>query len=223
MHRGGHWNHEQGFECNNSRNDGREKASLCSGMNRWKTESLDGLGIPSMIVSDGPHGVRKPNREDDFGMHDVTDNRPATCYPTASALASSWDRKLMFEVGEEAKALDIQILLGPGVNMKRSPLGGRNFEYYSEDPYLAGEIGAAYVKGLQNQGVGASVKHFACNNQEHERMSISAEVDERAFREIYLPAFEKIVKEAKPWSIMAAYNKVNGQFATENPYLLQRF
>lgn len=129
----------------------------------------------------------------------------------------------MFEVGEEAKALDIQILLGPGVNMKRSPLGGRNFEYYSEDPYLAGEIGAAYVKGLQNQGVGASVKHFACNNQEHERMSISAEVDERAFREIYLPAFEKIVKEAKPWSIMAAYNKVNGQFATENPYLLQRF
>ncbi|AIQ31519.1 glycosyl hydrolase family 3 [Paenibacillus sp. FSL P4-0081] len=202
-----------------------EKASLCSGMNRWKTESLDGLGIPSMIVSDGPHGVRNPNREDDFGMHDVTDNRPSTCYPTASALASSWDRKLMFEVGEalakEAKVLDIQILLGPGVNMKRSPLGGRNFEYFSEDPYLAGELGTAYVKGLQNQGVGASVKHYACNNQEHERMSISAEVDERALREIYLPAFEKIVKEAKPWSIMAAYNKVNGQFATENPYLLR--
>lgn len=202
-----------------------EKASLCSGMNRWKTEQIDRLGIESIIMSDGPHGVRKPNSEDDFGMHDVSDNRAATCFPTASAMASSWDRELFFEVGEalakEAKALDVQILLGPGVNMKRSPLGGRNFEYYSEDPYLSGEMGAAYVKGLQNQGVGACVKHYACNNQEHERMSISSEVDERTLREIYLPAFEKIVKEANPWSIMVAYNKVNGSFATENEELLR--
>ncbi|QJD88234.1 glycosyl hydrolase [Cohnella herbarum] len=202
-----------------------EKASLCSGMNRWKTEAIYRFGIPSMVMSDGPHGVRKPKQDDDFGMKDVNDNRSATCFPTASAMASSWDPDLLFEVGEalakESKALDVQILLGPGVNMKRSPLGGRNFEYYSEDPHLAGEIGAAYVKGLQSQGVGACVKHYACNNQEHERMSISSEVDERTLREIYLPAFEKIVQEAKPWSIMVAYNKVNGTYATENTYLLR--
>lgn len=200
-----------------------EKASLCSGMNRWKTEEIARLGIPSIVMSDGPHGVRKPKNENDFGMKDVTENRPATCFPSASAMASSWDRKLLFEVGEalakESKAYDVQILLGPGVNMKRSPIGGRNFEYYSEDPYLSGEAGVAYVQGLQSQGVGACVKHYACNNQEHERMSISSEVDERALREIYLPAFEKIVKEAKPWSIMSAYNKVNGIYATENTYL----
>ncbi|WBW95648.1 beta-glucosidase family protein [Oceanirhabdus sp. W0125-5] len=201
-----------------------EKASLCSGMNKWKTESIDRLNIPSIIMTDGPHGVRKAVNEDDFGAHGVDDNEKATGFPTASALASSWDRELLSEIGQalgkESKALDVSILLGPGVNMKRSPLGGRNFEYYSEDPYLAGEIGTAYVKGLQGEGVGACVKHFACNNQEFERMSISSEVDERALREIYLPAFEKIVKEANPWSIMAAYNKVNGIHATENPLLL---
>jgi len=202
-----------------------EKASLCSGMNRWKTEAIDRLGIASMNVSDGPHGVRRPKNENEYGMKNAKENAPATCFPTASALASSWDRELMKRIGEalakEAKRLDVQILLGPGINMKRSPLGGRNFEYYSEDPYLAGELGVAYVNGLQSQGVGACVKHYACNNQEHERMSISAAVDERTLREIYLPAFEKIVKEAKPWSMMAAYNKVNGIYATENDYLLQ--
>ena len=149
---------------------------------------------------------------------------PATCFPTASALASSWDTELIREVGvalaEESQASDVQILLGPGINMKRSPLGGRNFEYFSEDPILAGKMAAAYIQGVQSQGVGTSVKHFAANNQEFERMATNSNLDERTLHEIYLPAFEIAVREAQPWSVMAAYNPVNGIHAAENGLLL---
>lgn len=198
-----------------------EKALLLSGDGWWRTHRVDRLQIPSICMTDGPHGLRKVEGE---GLG-LSTSVPATCFPTASALASSWDTELIRQVGtalaEEAQASDVQILLGPGVNMKRSPLGGRNFEYFSEDPVLAGKMAAAYIEGVQSEGVGTSLKHYAANNQEFERMATSSNLDERTLHEIYLPAFEIAVKEAQPWSVMAAYNPVNGVYATENNLLLQ--
>jgi beta-glucosidase len=184
-----------------------EKAALCTGASAWSTTPLERLGVPEMIVADGPHGVRRvPD------LHAVAlDSLPATCFPTASCSASTWDVELMGQLGaalaEEAIALQVDVLLGPGVNMKRSPLGGRNFEYFSEDPYLAGELAVHLIQGLQSKGVGTSLKHYAANNQESQRFRISAEVDERTLREIYLAPFEKAVKEAQPWTVMCSYNK----------------
>ncbi|MBV8969680.1 MAG: glycoside hydrolase family 3 C-terminal domain-containing protein [Verrucomicrobia bacterium] len=196
-----------------------EKALLLSGDGWWQTHSIDRLQIPRMSLSDGPHGLRK------VGGGGITVSEPATCFPTASALASSWDVELIEKVGvalaEECQAHDVQILLGPGVNLKRSPLGGRNFEYFSEDPFLAGKMAAAYIRGVQSQGVGTSLKHYAANNQEFERMATSSNVDERTLRELYLTVFEIAVKEAQPWSVMAAYNLVNQVHATEDRVLLQ--
>ncbi|MCB8924239.1 MAG: glycoside hydrolase family 3 C-terminal domain-containing protein [Ardenticatenaceae bacterium] len=199
-----------------------EKAALSIGASAWSTTPIERLGVPEMIVSDGPHGVRRvPN------VHEVAaTSLPATCFPTASCLAATWDVNLIRQMGEalaeECIALDVDVLLGPGANMKRSPLGGRNFEYFSEDPYLAGEMAANMINGVQSKGVGTSLKHFTANNQEFQRFSISAEVDERTLREIYLPAFEKAVKEAQPWTVMCAYNKVNGTFASQHDYLLNK-
>jgi beta-glucosidase len=197
-----------------------EKAALCTGASSWTTTPVERLGIPEMIVSDGPHGVRRVADINSMAIQSL----PATCFPTASCLASTWDVDLIHQLGEalaeECIALNVDILLGPGANMKRSPLGGRNFEYFSEDPYLAGEMAASIINGIQSQGVGTSLKHYAANNQEFQRFSISAEVDERTLREIYLPAFEKAVKQAQPWTVMCSYNKVNGTFASEHQYLL---
>jgi beta-glucosidase len=199
-----------------------EKAALCTGASHWSTTPIERLGVPEMIVADGPHGVRRVRDIRSLAQQSL----PATCFPTASCSASSWDRALLGEMGaalaEEAIALNVDVVLGPGVNMKRSPLGGRNFEYFSEDPYLAGELAVSFIKGVQSKGVGTSLKHYAVNNQEFQRFSISAEVDERTLREIYLPAFEKAVKEAQPWTVMCSYNKVNGTFASEHRALLTR-
>jgi len=197
-----------------------EKAALCTGASAWTTTPVERLGIPEMIVSDGPHGVRRVPDIQSMGMKSL----PATCFPTASCLASTWDvdliRQMGIALGEECIALNVDVLLGPGVNMKRSPLGGRNFEYFSEDPYLAGEMAASFINGVQSKGVGTSLKHYAVNNQEFQRFSISAEVDERTLHEIYLPAFEKAVKQGQPWTVMCSYNKVNGTFASEHHQLL---
>ncbi|MCJ7701347.1 MAG: glycoside hydrolase family 3 C-terminal domain-containing protein [Anaerolineales bacterium] len=197
-----------------------EKAALCTGASPWTTTPIERLGVPEMIVSDGPHGVRRVLDLQSM----ANESLPATCFPTASCLASTWDVDLLRKMGEalaeECIALNVDILLGPGANMKRSPLGGRNFEYYSEDPYLAGEMAASLINGVQSRGVGTSLKHYAANNQEFQRFSISAEVDERTLREIYLPAFEKAVKQAKPWTVMCAYNKFNGEYCSEHHYLL---
>ncbi|MEU6284782.1 glycoside hydrolase family 3 C-terminal domain-containing protein [Streptomyces sp. NPDC047028] len=199
-----------------------EKAGLLDGSDFWRTQPVERLGIPSVMLSDGPHGLRKqPESGDHLGL---LDSVRATCFPTAAGLASSWDVGLLGRIGEalgrECRAERVSVLLGPGVNMKRSPLCGRNFEYFSEDPLLAGELGAALVNGLQSQGVGASVKHFAANNQETDRMTVSAEVDERTLREIYLPAFETVVTKAQPWTVMSSYNKVNGTYVAESHQLL---
>lgn len=198
-----------------------EKASLCSGEGFWHTKAVERLDIQRIMVSDGPHGLRKVNEERDC----VSDESiRAVCFPTASALACSFDRSLIEKLGktlgDECQAEDIAVLLGPGANIKRSPLCGRNFEYFSEDPYLSSEIATAYIKGVQSRGVGTSLKHFALNNQEHRRMSTSAEVDERTLREIYLASFEGPVKKAKPWTVMCSYNRVNGVHASENRKLL---
>src|SRR5580704_13097228 len=197
-----------------------EKALLLSGNGWWKTHAIDRLQIPSICMTDGPHGLRKVEGGG------LSTSVPATCFPTASALASSWNTELIREVGvalaQECHASDVQILLGPGINMKRSPLGGRNFEYFSEDPLLAGKMAAAYIHGVQSQGVGTSLKHFAANNQEYERMAASSNLDERTLHEIYLPAFEIAVREARPWSVMAAYNPVNGIHAAEHGILLRK-
>lgn len=197
-----------------------EKAALCTGASAWTTTPVERLGIPQMIVSDGPHGVRRVPDLNSMALESL----PATCFPTASCLASTWDVDLLRKMGEalaeECIALNVDVLLGPGANMKRSPLGGRNFEYFSEDPYLAGEMAASFINGVQSKGVGTSLKHYAANNQEFQRFSISAEVDERTLREIYLPAFEKAVKQAQPWTVMCSYNKVNGTFASEHHHLL---
>ncbi len=200
-----------------------EKAALCTGLGPWQTVDVERLGIPRITMSDGPHGVRKVKNIEDFGL---AESIPATCYPPAAALAATWNRELIQKVGEhlgdECISLDVDVLLGPGVNIKRTPLCGRNFEYYSEDPYLAGVLGAIFVKGVQSKGVGTSLKHYTANNQEYQRFTISAEIDTRTLKEIYLPAFEKVVKESQPWTVMCAYNKINGIFASEHYDLLTR-
>ncbi|MCA5893210.1 glycoside hydrolase family 3 C-terminal domain-containing protein [Isoptericola sp. NEAU-Y5] len=202
-----------------------EKASLLSGAGVWTTQPVERDGetwVPGVAVADGPHGVRKHVIEGDhLGLAGAV---PATCFPTAAALASSWDRDLVGRVGEalgrEARANEVAVLLGPGVNIKRSPLCGRNFEYFSEDPVLSGELAVALVEGIQSQGVGAALKHLAANNQESDRMRVSAEVDERTLREIYLPAFERVVTRARPWTVMCSYNRINGTYTGQDPWLL---
>ncbi len=199
-----------------------EKAAFCSGRDFWHTKAIDRLGVPSVMMCDGPHGLRKQEGEGDhLGINKSIET---VCYPTATALASSFDRNVMRRLGEalgqECRAENVAMLLGPGLNIKRSPLCGRNFEYFSEDPYLAGEMGAAYVQALQSKGVAACAKHFACNDQETRRMSGSSNLDERTLHEIYLPAFEAVVKKGKTRSIMCAYNAVNGEFCAENKLLL---
>ncbi|MFF1253775.1 glycoside hydrolase family 3 C-terminal domain-containing protein [Pseudarthrobacter sp. NPDC058329] len=200
----------------------QEKASLLSGAGMWTTKSLPAHGIPEVVLNDGPHGLRhQTDQTDHLGIYDST---PATCFPPAVSVGSSWDPDIAAHIGaaigREARALGVAVVLGPGVNIKRSPLCGRNFEYFSEDPLLSGVLATSYVQALQRQGVGTSLKHFAANNQETWRLYVSAEVDERTLREIYLPAFERVVTEAKPATVMCAYNKINGVFASENHWLL---
>ncbi len=199
-----------------------EKASLCSGRDFWSTKAVGRLGIESYVLTDGPHGLRKQSTAgDSVALHDAV---PATCFPTGVGLAASWNRALAEAVGEalgrECQAEGVGVILGPGVNIKRSPLCGRNFEYLSEDPFLAGELARHQVKGIQSQGVGASLKHFAANNQETARMLVDAVVDERTLREIYLPAFENAVTGAQPWTVMCSYNRINGTYASQNRWLL---
>ena len=199
-----------------------EKAGLCSGLDFWHTKSVERLGIPSVMVSDGPHGLRKQDLEaDHLGMNDSI---KAVCMPAACATAASFDRALIGRMGEaigdSCQHEKLSVVLGPAVNIKRSPLCGRNFEYFSEDPYLTGEMSAAFINGVQSRNVGTSIKHFAANNQEHRRMSSSSNVDERTLREIYLPAFEISVKKAQPWTVMCSYNRLNGTYASEHPWLL---
>ncbi len=201
-----------------------EKASLCSGSDFWHTQAIERLGIPAVMLSDGPHGLRKQEGEGDhLGLNESIQ---AVCFPAACALACSFDTELAGEVGktlgEECQAEDLSVLLGPAVNIKRSPLCGRNFEYFSEDPLLAGKMAAAYIRGVQSWDVGTSVKHFAANNQEYRRMTCSSEVDERTLREIYFPAFEIAVKEAQPKTIMCSYNKINGTYSADNEWLLNK-
>ncbi len=199
-----------------------EKASLCSGEDFWHTKAEERLGIPAMMMSDGPHGLRKQEQEGDhLGMNDSI---KAVCFPAGCGTAASFNRELMAEMGEtlgeECQAEGVGVILGPAVNIKRSPLCGRNFEYYSEDPYVASEMAGALIDGIQSKGVGTSIKHFLANNQEHRRMSSSSEVDERTLREIYLAAFEGAVKEHKPWTVMCSYNKINGIYAAQNKEML---
>ena len=197
-----------------------EKAALCTGATAWTTTPITRLEIPRIQVADGPHGIRKVVKSESLGLETLE----ATCFPTASCLASSWNLDLLYEMGqalaEEAIALDVDIVLGPGVNMKRIPTCGRNFEYYSEDPFLAGEMAASFINGVQKMGVGTSLKHFAANNQETLRMTIDAMVDERSLHEIYLSAFEIAVKKAQPWTVMCAYNRLNDVYGSENLYLM---
>ncbi|SCW32966.1 beta-glucosidase [Eubacterium ruminantium] len=202
-----------------------EKAKLVAGRDMWNTEKIERLGIPSIMVSDGPHGLRKQNPAEgsdmNYGEGGTID---AVCFPAACATSASFDRAMMEEmgktIGEECLAEDVQVILGPAVNIKRSPLCGRNFEYVSEDPYVAGELAASFINGVQSKGVGTSIKHFAANNQEFERMYGSSEVDERTLREIYFPAFETAVKKADPWTFMCSYNKINGEYSSESKWLL---
>jgi beta-glucosidase len=198
-----------------------EKAALSIGASNWTTTAIPRLGVPEMFVADGPHGLRRVPQAD---VMNPPPSIPATCFPTASALAATWNVDLVREVGvalgEECISLKVDVLLGPGANMKRTPLCGRNFEYYGEDPYLAGQLATNMINGIQSQGVGTSLKHYAVNNQEFQRFCISAEVDQRTLREIYLPAFETAVKQAKPWTVMCAYNKINGEYASEHHQLL---
>lgn len=200
-----------------------QKASLCSGADFWRTKSIESADIPSIMVSDGPHGLRK--QDSDVGKRGVGGSRPATCFPPACASSCSFDVKLMRQIGEaigdECREQDVAVLLGPAINIKRSPLCGRNFEYISEDPLLTGEMATAFIKGVQSKGVGTSPKHFAANNQETARFISDSIVDERAFREIYLSGFESVVKQAKPWTIMCSYNLINGTYACENRHLLR--
>ena len=201
-----------------------EKAALCSGKTFWHLEANERLGVPSIMLTDGPHGLRKQSTAGDHvGLNASV---PATCFPTASALASSWDRDLLRQIGvalgEQCVAEDVAVLLGPGMNIKRHPLCGRNFEYFSEDPLLTGEMAAALVEGLQSEGVGASLKHFAANNQEAARIVVDAIVDERTLREIYLRGFELAVRKAQPWTVMCAYNRLNGVYCSEHEWLLNR-
>lgn len=196
-----------------------EKVSLLAGKNFWETTDVERLGIPSVVLTDGPHGLRLSD-----GM-DISNTKPATVFPIEAAMASTFNSDLIRSAGqamaEECQHYGVSVLLGPGLNGKRSPLGGRNFEYFSEDPFLSGKMGAALVSGIQSGGVSATIKHFVANEQETNRMTTSSEVDERALREIYLKPFEMVVREAKPWAVMCSYNKLNGvQMAQNSKYLL---
>ncbi len=197
-----------------------EKAALVTGASAWTTTPIERLDAPELFMADGPHGVRRVPDVHALGGSSL----PATCFPTAALLAATWNADLLHVMGQalaaEALALGVGVLLGPGVNMKRSPLCGRNFEYFSEDPYLAGELAASLIEGIQSRSVGASLKHFAANNQEYQRFGIDARIDERTLREIYLPAFERAVKRAQPWTVMCAYNKLNGAYCSEHYELL---
>lgn len=199
-----------------------EKAGLCSGKNFWETKSVDRLGIPSVMMTDGPHGMRK-ERADDESLA-LKASELSTCFPTASCSACCWDTDLLYKMGEaiakEAQDQHVSTVLGPGVNIKRSSLCGRNFEYFSEDPYLAGKLSSAYIRGVQSQGIGTSLKHFAANNQEYLRMSISSVIDDRTLHEIYLRAFEISVREAQPRTVMCSYNRINGVYSSDNKWLL---
>ena len=199
-----------------------EKASLCSGADFWTTKAIARLSIPSIMMTDGPHGLRKQIASSD--QLGIQSSEPATCFPPAVTLASTWNVDLVEAIGkamgEEAIAQGISLILGPGINLKRSPLCGRNFEYYSEDPLISGELATAMIRGIQSQGIGTSLKHFAVNNQETDRMVVNARVDERALRELYLSGFERAIKHAKPWTVMASYNQVNGTYACEHSRLL---
>ena len=199
-----------------------QKAALTSGADFWTTKAVP--GIPSIMLTDGPHGVRKQRAASDH--LGIADSVPATCFPPAVGLGSSFDVALLERVGvalgEEARAEGVGVLLGPGINIKRSPLCGRNFEYLSEDPLVSGVLASALVRGLQSQGVGASLKHFAANNQEADRMRVSADIDPRPLREIYLRGFQRVVEHEQPWTVMCSYNKLNGVYASQNSWLLNR-
>jgi beta-glucosidase len=196
-----------------------EQAAITSGSDFWHSTPVERAAIPALTLTDGPHGVRLQ-----ADSVDMLAGRPATCFPPAVASASTWDPGLLRRMGEaladECRAMDVAVLLGPGINLKRSPLGGRNFEYFSEDPLLTGVLATEWVKGLQSKGVGASLKHFAVNSQETERMRVSADVDERTLRELYLRAFQRVVTRARPWTVMCAYNKLNGVYASQHHWLL---
>lgn len=199
-----------------------EKASLCSGKDTWRLKAAERLGIPSITVSDGPHGLRKQNEKtDNLGLNESI---KAICFPAACATAASFDEELLEKLGdalgEECRAENVAVLLGPAMNIKRSPLCGRNFEYFSEDPYLTGKLASSLIKGVQRHDVGTSPKHFAANNQEYRRMTCSSEIDEKTLREIYLRGFEIAVKETKPWTIMCSYNKINGTYVGESRKLM---
>ena len=201
-----------------------EKASLLGGADFWHTKAVERLGIPQFMMSDGPHGLRK--QDGDADHLGVNDSIVAVCWPAACATASSFDKELIEKMGEsigdECQAENLSIVLGPAVNIKRSPLCGRNFEYFSEDPYLAGEMAAAYINGVQSRHIGTSIKHFALNDQEFYRMSNDSVADERTMREIYFPAFETAVKKAQPKTVMCSYNKINGTYASDNEWLLTK-
>ncbi|HQV20218.1 MAG TPA: glycoside hydrolase family 3 N-terminal domain-containing protein, partial [Gordonia sp. (in: high G+C Gram-positive bacteria)] len=197
-----------------------QQAQLTSGQDFWTTKPV--AGVPSIMLTDGPHGLRKQEgASDHLG---VSGSVPATCFPPAVALAQTWNPDLARRAGnaiaDEARTQGVSVVLGPGINLKRSPLGGRNFEYFSEDPLLTGHMAAAFVDGVQTRGVGTSLKHFAANNQEADRMRVSADIDERSLHELYLRAFRHVVRTAAPWTVMCSYNKINGVYAFENRELL---
>lgn len=199
-----------------------DKIRLCSGATFWESEAMEQYGIPSFFMSDGPHGLRTQKGEaDHLG---VNKSEEATCFPTACASSASWNPELLYEMGEaiaeEALAYGVDVVLGPGVNIKRNPLCGRNFEYFSEDPYLSGQLAKKWIQGVQDKGIGTSLKHYAANNQENDRMMSNSMIDERALREIYLAGFETAVKEGRPETVMCSYNMVNGTFSSDNKYLL---
>ena len=198
----------------------RQKCDMLTGRDFWSTLEIKELGIPSAFLSDGPHGLRKQAAASDhLGLNASI---PSTCFPTAATVANSFNvelgEKIGASLGEEAISLDVNMILGPGTNIKRNPLCGRNFEYFSEDPYLAGKMASSYIKGIQSKGVRGCVKHFALNNQEFRRMTVNSDADERALREIYLMPFEMAVKDGHSKGIMSSYNRVNGQYANEPPY-----
>ena len=197
-----------------------EKASLLSGADKWHTKTIERLHLDSVMVADGPHGLRKECKDPEIGVYTAK----ATCFPTACATACSFDRDLLYRIGialaKECCAEDVDVLLGPGLNCKRSPLCGRNFEYFSEDPVVSGELAAAFIKGVQSLDVGTSMKHFALNNQEYRRLTIDAVVDERAMFELYLSAFERVLRQVQPWTVMCSYNRVKGVNASDNRWLL---
>jgi beta-glucosidase len=201
--------------------DLKEKIALCSGEDTWHTKSFSTADIPSLCMSDGPHGLRKMS--DGSDLTDIDNSLPSTCFPSAALTACSWDEELIEEMGralgEDAASLGVGLLLGPGANIKRNPLCGRNFEYFSEDPLLSGKMAAALIRGVQSRGVGACLKHFACNNQEYKRFQSDSVLDDRTLRELYLSAFEIAVRESRPAAVMCAYNKINGTHCSDN----QRF